>query len=489
MSAIRVKSSGVSAVGGAPLSNTGPKRKGGSPVPILLALVVAAAAGYFGWREYDKRHQARLAREAEYERRLAEKEARERAEAEAANRKPDEKKPEIAEVVEEKKPEPPPKKSAMEIWQAREAVRKDVLAKIAEARKNPEAHPLNGFAGIRFGEPLKDGAAVRWGTVLDEDAGGSVAARGTAFAVYGPMLKKPFMTFGTKPLVWVTPKTRRPYRIEFTRPLALKPGTLHEPETTNVVAFLRGRFKIEPFIPLPIDPEVKGCEFVFPMGQATVRVAEDGDILTFSVEREDIRAEAHAESETLRAEEKKVAEEDGKALDSRRYPHRPIDKRMYPGVKFKDETPRSFCGVVFASPPAESVKLVVPMQGPKGFFLDYEWAKCRPFRGFSRGRADVDSQRGGVYGVTLFSSGGTHGLDDKDYFESVRDALSSHYNVQPEEKKGAEGEFSQLTYRVGDLTITFGPDARGGFVMRAENQVLAELAKEEPGARRKATAR
>ncbi len=482
MSAIRIKSSGGGvrvppSGGGAPLSNTGPRQRKGSPIPILLALAFLGAAGYFGWKEYDKRSKARAAREAEYYRQLAEKEAREKAEAEAAAKAKDQKPKTKTEVVEEKRPEPVKKKSALEIWQARETVRKEVLAKIAEARKTPPEKPLNGFAGIRFDEPLKDGSAVRWGTVLDGDAGGSVATRGAAFAVYGPTLKKPFMTLGTNPLVWVTPKTRQPYRIEFVRPLKPKAGELHEAETTNLVAFLAKRFKVEPFIPLPIDPEVKGCEYVFPMGNATVSVAEVDDRLVFSVEREDIRDAALKESEALRAVEKQVAEEDGKALDSKRYPRRPIDKKQYFGVKLKDETPRSFCGIVFASTPPENAKIIVPMEGPKGFFLDYEMAKCRPFRGFSRGRADIDSERGGIYAVTLFSAGGTEGLDDKEYFESVRAALSGHYKVEPTEKKG-EGEFPQLTYRVGELIITFGPDPRGGFLMRAENEVLAKMAKE-----------
>lgn len=484
MSAIRIRNNAAAGgrppiVPGAPLSNKPPKRRG-SPLPILLLLVLLGAAGYFGWKEYDRRHKARLAREAEYARLLAEQEARERADAEAAKREGKKKPTEaVAETEREAAPDAPKKKSATEIWQEREAGRKAMLEKVAEARRKPDARPLNGFAGIRFGEPLKDGSAVRWGTVLDGDAGDSVAKRGAAFAVYGPTLKKPFMSLGTNPLVWVTPKTRRPYRIEFSRALAPKPGLRHDAETTNLVAFLSNRFKGEPFATLPLDPDVAGCEYVFPMGSATVVVAESGDRLTFAVEREDLRAEALAESETLRTAEKQVAAEDGKALDSRRYPRRPADKSQYAGVRFKDETPRAFCGIVFASRPPESVSLVVPQKGPKGFFLDYEWAKCRPFRGFTRGRADVDSKRGGVFAVTLFSEGGSGGLDDADYFESVRTALSEHYKVTPEEKK-VEGErFPQLVYRIGDLVVAFGPDARGGFQLRAENEVLATLAKED----------
>ena len=439
MSAIRIRNSAAArpAAPGAPLANTPPKRRG-SPLPVLLLLALVGAGGYFGWKEFDRRQKARRAREAEYARLLAEQEAREKADAEAARQTGKKPSGTDAKTEREAAPEVPKKKSA----------------------------------------------------VLDDDADGSVAARGAAFAVYGPTLKKPFMSLGARPLVWVTPKTRRPYRIEFARALAPKPGRLHDAETTNLVAFLSKRFSAEPFATLPLDPDVAGCEYVFPMGSATVTVAESGERLVFSVEREDLRAEALAESEALRTAEKKVAAEDGEALASRRYPRRPVDKKLYAGVRFKDETPRAFCGVVLPSRPPESATLVVPQKGPKGFFLDYEWAKCRPFRGFTRGRADVDSKRGGVFAVTLFSEGGSGGLDDADYFASVRTALSEHYKVTPEEKKAAEGErFPQLVYRIGDLVVAFGPDARGGFRLRAENEVLAALAQEDAATSPRRTAR
>ena len=65
----------------------------------------------------------------------------------------------------------------------------------------------------------------------------------------------------------------------------------------------------------------------------------------------------------------------------------------------------------------------------------------------------------------------------------MKTALSGHYKVEPTEKKGT-GELPQLTYKIGELTVTFGPDSRGGFLMRAENDILAELAKQEPAARK-----
>ena len=485
MSAIRIKSSKPAVGGvrparpGAPLSNEMPRKSKGSPVPILLALVVLGAAGYFGWREFDRRQKARRAREAEYQRQLEEmrrKEAEEAARLAALN-KPKEAKPETNEVVVVRKVRPREKTEA-EILKEEAAARREALAKVAEARKKAPETPLNGFAGIRFGEPLeKIGAAVKWGTVLDD--GESVGKRGAAFAVYGAPLKKSFQTLGTRPLVWVTPKTLRPYRIEFSRPMDLKGDAKHDPETSNVVAFVSQRFKAEPFVLVPSRPERKGCEYVFPVGDATLSVVERGSDLTFAVEREDLRKEAFAEAETLRQETRQVAEADGKALDSKRYPHGEIDRKKYPGVRFKDETPRSFCGIVFASQPPESATVIVPQHGDKGFFLDYVRAKCRPFRGFTRGRADLDPNRGGVYAVRLFSEGGAEGLDDREYFESVKATLDAHYKVTPKEAKKDGMELPELTYTVGDLDIVFGPDSRGGFYLNAKNQVLAKMAAEE----------
>ena len=451
------------------LSNTGPKRRG-SPIPVILVLVILGAGGYFGWKAIEKRRAAERARAEEYQRWLAERERLRNLPEPETN---------VVKKVEvvEKKPEPPPeppKKTEAEILREEEAQRKAVWAQIEEARKKSDAQPLSGFAGIKFGEPIESGAPVTWGTALEEAAGDSVSARGVAFAVYGPKLKKPFMSLGTNPLVWVTPKTRRPYRIEFSRALAPKGDSKHDPETTNLVAVLQTKFKNEPFAPRPSVPGRAGCEYVFPLGVTTVTVGEYGNLLKFAIEREDIREETKAETDALR-QEKSVVTEDGAVLDSKRYPNRGIDRKKYRGVRLKDETPRAFCGIVFASTPPESARIVVPQKGPKGFFLDYGMAKCRPFRGFSYGRADIDPVRGGVYAVHLTSEGGMEGQDDKDYYESVKAALSEHYKVTPSEKKG-EGAFPELTYQIGDLTVVFGPDPRGGFFLNAENQVLAAMA-------------
>ena len=386
-------------------------------------------------------------------------------------------------------PPEPPKKPEKEILLEEEEHRKAVWAQIEEARKNCDVPPQVELADVKFGEPGQPFASaypVKWGTALETSAGDSVAERGVAFAVYGP---RTMMPFGTKPLVWVTPQTRRPYRIEFSRPLALNSATKHDPETTNLVAKthssltkyverVHSQFKVELFTPRPCVPGRAGCEFVFPMGVTTWTVGEYDGALRLSVEREDIRKEALAETEALRQRMNSVSA-DGERLDSKRYPNGGVDLKKYRKLSFKEGTPPSFCGVVFGSAPAENTTIQVPQKGAKGFFLDYRMAKCPPFRGFFYGRADIDPVRGGVYAIHLTSEGGVYGQDDKDYYETVRDALSAHYKVKPIEKPG-EGAFPNLIYQVGDVTIVFGPDPRGGFRLFARNEVLTALAHTEP---------
>ena len=447
----------------------------GSALPAVLVVIILCVIGFFGWKAYESRQAAKRAQQEEYRRKLAE---RDRLLFAGVSETNEVKKAEV--VVEAppiELPPEPPKKSEAEILREEEAHRKAVWAQIEEARKKSDAKPLDGFAGIRFGEPFASGAPVKWGTAFEESAGDSVAARGVAFAVYGP---KPTKPFGTKPLVWVTPKERRPYRIEFSRPLAPKSATKHDPETTNLVAQIQSRFKVEPFTPRPCVPGRAGCEFVFPLGTSTVTIGEYDGSLCFAVEREDVRESARAETESLR-QDMRVVSADGERLDSKRYPNGGLDLKKYRGLRFKDGTPPSFCGVVFGSAPSENTTVQVPQKGAKGFFLDYRMAKCPPFRGFVYGRADIDPVRNGVFAVHLSSEGGAYGQDDKDYYESVKNSLSQHYKVTPAEKKG-EGEFPELAYQVGDLTVTFGPDPRGGFYLHAVNGVLAALASAPPPA-------
>ena len=447
----------------------------GSALPAVLVVIILCVIGFFGWKAYESRQAAKRAQQEEYRRKLAE---RDRLLFAGVSETNEVKKAEV--VVEAppiELPPEPPKKSEAEILREEEAHRKAVWAQIEEARKKSDAKPLDGFAGIRFGEPFESGAPVKWGTAFEESAGDSVAARGVAFAVYGP---KPTKPFGTKPLVWVTPKERRPYRIEFSRPLAPKSAAKHDPETTNLVAQIQSRFKVEPFTPRPCVPGRAGCEFVFPMGATTVTIGEYDGNLCFAVEREDIRESARAETESLR-QDMSVVSADGERLDSKRYPNGGLDLKKYRGLRFKDGTPPSFCGVVFGSAPSENTTVQVPQKGAKGFFLDYTMAKCPPFRGFVYGRADIDPVRNGVYAVHLSSEGGAYGQDDKDYYESVKNSLSQHYKVTPTERNGG-GMFPELAYQVGDLTVTFGPDPRGGFYLHAVNGVLAALASAPPPA-------
>ena len=440
----------------------------GSALPAVLVVIILCVVGFFGWKAFESRRAAKRAQEEEYRRKLAE---RDRLLFAGVSETNEVKKAEVVEAPPIELPPEPPKKSEAEILREEEAHRKAVWAQIEEARKKSDAKPLDGFAGIRFGEPFESGAPVKWGTAFEESAGDSVAARGVAFAVYGP---KPTKPFGTKPLVWVTPKERRPYRIEFSRPLAPKSAAKHDPETTNLVAQIQSRFKVEPFTPRPCVPGRAGCEFVFPLGATTVTIGEYDGNLRFSVEREDVRESARAETESLR-QDMSVVSADGERLDSKRYPNGGLDLKKYRGLRFKDGTPPSFCGVVFGSAPSENTTVQVPQKGAKGFFLDYRMAKCPPFRGFVYGRADIDPVRNGVFAVHLSSEGGAYGQDDKDYYESVKNSLSQHYKVTPTERNGG-GMFPELAYQVGDLTVTFGPDPRGGFYLHAVNGVLAALA-------------
>ena len=471
------------------LSNKGLGRRG-SVLPVVLVVIVLGVVGYFGWRAIREQREAKRREVEKYNQEQEDLRSRERDEALEADEEERRKKLELERQERKEREEENalgalareiPREKAVpeaEILRKEEAQRKAVWAQIEEARKKSGAEPRRGFAGINFGEPIASGAPVKWGTALEGSAGDSVSARGVAFAVYGPKLSKPIFSLGATPLVWVTPRERRPYRIEFSRPLAPKSATKHDPETTNIVAWLQRNLRCDPFVPRPCEPGRAGCEFVFPMGVTTWTVGEYDGVLRFAVEREDIREEARAETETLR-QQLSVVSADGERLDSKRYPNGGVDLKKYRGLRFKDGTPPSFCGVVFGSSPAENTTIQVPQNGAKGFFLDYRMAKCPPFRGFVYGRADIDSERGGVYAVHLSSEGGVYGQDDKDYYESVKAALSEHYKAKPSEEAG-DGEFPKLTYQIGDLTVMFGSDPRGGFFLDAVNGALAALTNTPP---------
>lgn len=445
-----------------------PRKSKGSPLPIIIVLLLIAGAGFFGWKMFSSQPK---------------KSAKSQQTSSVTKAAPAE--TNKVTVVEQpiEAPPPPPQKTPEEIRAEEAAARKAVLAEIAEARKDPNAKPLTRFGSVLFGEPLK-GAPIRWGTVLDEESEASLEGRGATFCVAGPELKKPLLSYGTQSLVWVTPKTQKAYRIEFSRPLNLKNGALHDPEVTNTVAYLKKQPIFQDckvFSPTPLRPDRRGSEFVIPIGSSTLTVGEYGNELKFSVEQGEVRKEAKAEADAAR-EEKRADLDDGKALDSRRYPHG--DQGRYPRMRFKDGTPESFCGVLFGHVRPASATPVNPRQGEKGYFLDLRRGKCPIFRGFDVGKADTDRNRGGVFAVHLYSQGGAEGLDDADYYQNVRKTLENHYKVTPTEKKNEHSEFADVTYTVGDVTISFGPETNGGFYLSAVHDVLAKIAKEDAPAKK-----
>ena len=164
-------------------SNTGPKRRG-SPIPIILILIVLGVGGYFGWKAFsdyqaDKRRKQEAIR-AENERIRAKNELLMKSGVKPKSNA-------VAQVEEDEPkfdlPPEPPKKTEAEILREEEAQRKAVWAQIEEARKKSDAKPRDSFAGIKFDEPIAAGSPVKWGTALEESAGDSVTARGVAFAV------------------------------------------------------------------------------------------------------------------------------------------------------------------------------------------------------------------------------------------------------------------------------------------------------------------
>ena len=505
------RNSASQAYGGArPLSNR-TRGGGGSVVVKLIFLAAICAAGFFGWKQF-KAYKARLRpapppavkpvvveelppepprkvaakpKKPLRKRRLTEAERDELAiqqfEEEERRKKALENDP--AEIERRRqealKRQMEADAAARRRFEEVETARKAALDQIAAARKDPAARTLPGLKGIRFGT-VQDGVASAWGPILDGD---SVDKSGITYAVYGAPVAKPVGTLEARPLVWVTPKTRRAFRIEFFRAIKRTPRNRHDAETASLVDMMKGALKRDPVVLHASDPDLAGAEYVFPSGETTVRVGEYGDRLKLIAEHEGLRQEAKAEADELR-KAAAVDESDDNLLISTRYPQGPAVN--YKGLisRFREGTPKSFCGLIFGRQPPEGATIVNPKNGEKGFYLDYGRAKCPAFKGFTVGKADIDRYRGGVFAVTLYNSeGGQDGLDDAAYFKSVRDALDRQYLVKPEEKAGTR-EFPELVYQKGDVCIVFGPNHNGGFRLRAENQVLADIAKLPPASPR-----
>jgi hypothetical protein len=454
------------------LSNDSSGGQGGGSSTFIVILVIAAVAvaGFFGFKKlFPSKPKVQETIELPVTKELPSDEGKPQAEP-------------------EKKAEPPPveekKVSQEELLRKKYdetmASRKEAQGKIAEARKDETAKALPGLKGIRFGDVQKAVPSV-WGPVLNGD---SIEKCGVTYAVYGPKIAKPLGTLESRPLVWVTPKTKRAFRIEFFRALKKSPKTGHDAETASLAGMMAKVLKREPIETHRSEPGLPGVEYVFPSADTTVRVGEYGDMLKVIVEHEGLRAEAKTEADILRAEMVSDSSQDG-LLVSGRYKQGDLGNYNDVKVRFQKGTLPSFCGITFGKTPPEWVATVNPKNGEKAFFLDYGRAKCKVFKGFDVGKAKIDPYRGGVYEVVLYNSqGGMDGLDDLSYYKSVRNSLDRQLAVKPVEKPGKDG-CPEVVYEIGDVKVVFGPDINGGFRLSAVNRVLADIAKTPVRNRRK----
>ena len=387
--------------------------------------------------------------------------------------------PEPEKPAEPEPPPPPPKKSIAELKAEADAAQKELDAKIAEARKASVGKELPGFGGAKFGTPVK-GVPIAL-EKLPGEAG--VAEGGYGYSMRGPKLKSPFRAFGDQPVVWVTPKTYQIFRIEFSRPLNRAigpfskdvnhaPGTMPDPDTTNLVADLAAKLHREPFA---LDPEkfpLGRREYVFPFGATTLVVSEPGgDMQKLVIENEGMFDQVRAESDEVRKSELKRKVKD-KWLSSDKYPNGGQVKLS--SVRLKKGTIRKFCGLSFGALPPYGAKVSRPAKGDCAFFIDYRKAKCRPFMNFEHGRAEIGRSNGAIVAIDLHSDGAYDGLTDAEFFAKARKAIEDHYEAKPRETKGEEPT-PTLVYGLGDVDLTLGPDPQGGFRLRAENAVLKAL--------------
>lgn len=434
-----------------------PKERGNPLLPLLMILGLLALVGAAGFGVYVVMHLDRffpkktLVEEDDGPKRLAKPEAKP-AEAPPPAPVVEEKKPVVEETPE---PPPEPKKSVAEMKEEAAAAQKEMAAKIAEARKDGHK-PIPGFGGVRFGEALEGLPVLR-----EEQPGG-----GTAYAVLGPALKKPLFAFVARPLVWVTPKTRKVFRIEYDSDLATPAGETLSPVTTNVVAAITAKFSRTPFSldveKYPLAPR----DFVYVFGETSLTLSEcGGSRLKLVIEHAGYEEEIRKESEIVRKE--MLAEKaNASVLGSSKYPN---GGKVKSRVRSKSASPQSFCGVVFGTLPPSGARLAPQHLGVGGFYLDYRFATCDPFFGFDHGKATVGSA--GVSTVELFSDGSAEGLTDDEYAARVRSSLESHFKTKLQPSKDAASKDATLV--VGDVTVTFGPDPRGGFRLKAEHAKYA----------------
>ena len=364
-------------------------------------------------------------------------------------------------------PPPPPKKTNGQLRAESDEAQRALDAEIAKIRETTRTLP--SFAGIKFGEVM-NGLPIALETLPGADATNET---GLCQKMFGPKLPSAFRKFENPPIVYVTPQTHKIFRIEFVQAIPRQPQLQFNPETTNLVEILSGKLKRQPFS-LDFEKYPLGDrEFVFPLGETTLTVGEyGGEKLKLIIEQDEFRKLAKSETEEFRAESQN--KKSGiKTLSSDKYPNSGMVK--FGRLRMKEGTPKAFCGIVFGSMPPYSAKISTPASSsdPRGFFIDYRKSSCRPFMNFDHGKAEISAINGAVIGVRLYSNGPDGGISDAQYYKLVRSALENKYKTKPADVKG-DGPLAEVTYSVGSVAITFGPDKRGGFFLSGVNTVLKE---------------
>jgi len=372
-------------------------------------------------------------------------------------------------VFEPIEPPPPPKKTATELKAEADAAQKALDLDIAKARET-SGKSLPSFAGIKFGDVLKDPPISLEPLVDDRGTNGN----GFCYLMFGPRLAASFRKFGNQPTVCVTPLTRKIFRIEFAQKIDRQPGWKLNPETTNLVATLSAKISRKPFSLDVEEYPLSNHEFVFPIGETTMTVGEyGGEQLKLVIEHAGLRSLAVEESAGFRKEvlAKKTLT---KPLSADTYPNSGMAK--FGHIRMKKGTPKAFCGIVFGSLPPYSATVTTPASSadPTAFFIDYRKSKCKPFMNFDHGKAELSTINGSVLAVHLFSNSPDEGLTSEEHFDRARQAIEHKFETKPASAKG-DGHLQELTYAVGSLEITLGPDPAGGFRLSAVNTTLKKV--------------
>ena len=440
------------------------ERSSGCLVPILVLVAVAGVGGFL------------VHRYVGFDKILDKLRPRQHADAKIIDpstlHKPKEEKkappPVVTNVVVEIE-EPEQQKKTIPMMQAEaDKAQKALDQEIAKAR-SADAKSLPGFAGIRFGNVI-DGPAISLERLPDCEKYGD---EGLCCLMFGPKLAKAFNRFGTQPMVYATPKTHKVFRIEFSRPIERVAGWKLNPDTTNLVQDLTVKLKRTPFSLDVSQLPLAKREFVFPIGESTITVGEYGGTqLKLIVEHAGIRASAAAETEAVRKESRGESA-NMSALTSDKYPNGGMVK--FGRVRMKKGTPKSFCGIVFGSLPPYSARIITPPSSTAAhcFYVDYRTTKCKPFMNFIHGKAELSGINGAVTAVSLFCNEPDNGLTDAEYFEKARQAIEHKFKAKPTAEEG-DGPVKKLTYSVGSLEITLGPDPQSGFYLKAVNTTLKE---------------